>query len=168
MEIIVNPALKKKASKKNDSKSLKVININVAPTDTSLTIPIKKPQTKLSIIKELEEKASNIIVRSKKVASVSKYMPSSTQIKLHEEEGSTVAVRNLQHENDVDDFNNTMDQIAQAPPIPEIVLSPFVCMTRGQKWKPSPVKPPKLSELYDKYEVDNVADTYRYIIVYTF
>lgn len=167
MKTIVDPAPKKKASKtnkKNELKSLKVINLNVAPTDTSLTKPIKKPQTKLSIINELEEKPSNVIVRSKKVTTVLTNIPSSNHLNLQAEKGSIV---NLQCENDVDNFNNTMDQ-SQILPTPEVVLSPFVCTTRGQKWKPSPVKPPKLSELYVKYEVDNVADTYRYIIVYKF
>lgn len=76
-------------------------------------------------------------------------------------EDSTKLVENIQQENDLDNFNNTIDELNIKPPVPEIVLSPFVCTTRGQKWRPSPRKPPKLSELFDKYEDDNIADTYR-------
>lgn len=59
-----------------------------------------------------------------------------------------------------ENVHNTIDKIN--PVVPEVVLSPFVCTTRGQKWKPSPRIPPKLSELFDKYEDDNVPDKYRY------
>lgn len=77
------------------------------------------------------------------------------------QEASTKLVENVQEENDFDNFNNTIDELNIKPPVPEIVLSPFVCTTRGQKWKPSPRKPPKLSQLFNKYEDDNIADTYR-------
>lgn len=76
-------------------------------------------------------------------------------------EDSTKLVENIQKEIDLDNFNNTIDELNIKPSAPEVVLSPFVCTTRGQKWRPSPRKPPKLSELFDKYEDDNIADTYR-------
>lgn len=63
------------------------------------------------------------------------------------------------HEESVDNFNNTINPNLQDA---EVKLSPFVCTTRGQKWRPSPRKPPKLSKLFAKYEDDNIADTYRY------
>lgn len=73
---------------------------------------------------------------------------------------STILIRNQPEEpNTLGDVNITINDMK--PPIPEVVLSPYVCTTRGQKWKPSPRKPPKLSELFNKYEDDNVADNYR-------
>lgn len=74
-------------------------------------------------------------------------------------EGSTKLIRELQDETkSVEEFNTAIDDTA------EVVLSPFVCTTRGKKWRPSAVEPPKLSKLFAKYEDDNMADAYRYII----
>lgn len=76
-------------------------------------------------------------------------------------EKSTELAENLQENIDIEDFNNTIDEM-KVQPASDVVLSPFVCTTRGQKWKPSPRKPPKLSELIDKYEEDpDVADVYK-------
>jgi len=144
--------ISKKTNKINECKPLTLININVEPTDTSLTIPIKKPRINLSTIKELkelEEKSNTKTILNK--------------IKIVKEETTTLIEKenNLQEDIDVENLNNTIDDMK--PVVPEIVLSPFVCTTRGQKWKPSPRKPPKLSELYDKYEDNTVADNYRYL-----
>ncbi|XP_022166589.1 uncharacterized protein LOC111031102 isoform X2 [Myzus persicae] len=143
--------ISKKTNKTNECKPLKIINVNVEPTDTSLTIPIKKPRVNLSTIKELkeiEEKSNNKTMLNK--------------IKIVKDNSPTLIEKeknNLQEDIDVENLNNTIDEMK--PVVPEIVLSPFVCTTRGQKWKPSPRKPPKLSELYDKYEDNTVADNYR-------
>ncbi|XP_026807338.1 uncharacterized protein LOC113549980 isoform X1 [Rhopalosiphum maidis] len=142
--------ISKKTNKPNECKPLKLVNINVESTDTSLTKPIKNPRVLLSTIKELKEfeEKSNTKTILNKIKIVEDNAPTSTE-----------NVNNLQEEIDMDNFNNTIDEMK--PVVPEIVLSPFVCTTRGHKWKPSPRKPPKLSELYDKYEDNNVADNYR-------
>ncbi|XP_001946138.2 uncharacterized protein LOC100160802 isoform X1 [Acyrthosiphon pisum] len=139
-----------KISKKtNNTNEYKFVNINVEPTDTSLTIPIKKPRINLSTIKELKEEKSNTKTIMNKIKIVKDDTPT-----LIEKEN------NLQEDIDnIDNFNNTIDDMKLV--VPEIVLSPFVCTTRGQKWKPSPRKPPKLSELYDQYEDNTIADNYR-------
>jgi len=141
--------ISKKTNKTNENK---LININVEPIDTSLTIPIKKPRINLSTIKELKEfeEKSNTKTILNKIKNVKDDTPT-----LIEKEN------NLQGDIDnIDNFNNTIDEMKLV--VPEIVLSPFVCTTRGQKWKPSPRKPPKLSELYDQYEDNSIADNYRY------
>jgi len=142
--------ISKKTNKTNECKPLKLVNINVEPTDTSLTIPIKKPKIILSTIKELKE----FDEKSNTKATLNK-------IKIAKDDNPTLIEKenNLQ-EDIVENLDNTID--VMKPVVPEIVLSPFVCTTRGQKWKPSPRKPPKLSELYDKYEDNTVADNYRY------
>lgn len=78
---------------------------------------------------------------------------------------STILVRKIQDPYDIGELNNTIDEMKIKPSAvaPEVVLSPFVCTTRGEKWKPSPRKPPKLSELFDKYEDDDIADMYKYL-----
>ncbi|XP_060873238.1 uncharacterized protein LOC132947068 isoform X2 [Metopolophium dirhodum] len=141
-----------KISKKtNKTNEYKLVNINVEPTDTSLTIPIKKPRINLSTIKELkefEEKSNTKTILNK--------------IKIVKDDTPTLIEKenNLQEDVDnIDNLNNTIDEMKLV--VPEIVLSPFVCTTRGQKWKPSPRKPPKLSELYDQYEDNTIADNYR-------
>lgn len=141
-----------KISKKtNKTNEYKLVNINVEPTDTSLTIPIKKPRINLSTIKELkefEEKSNTKTILNK--------------IKIVKDDTPTLIEKenNLQEDIDnIDNFNNTIDEMKQV--VPEIVLSPYVCTTRGQKWKPSPRKPPKLSDLYDQYEDNTIADNYR-------
>lgn len=91
-----------------------------------------------------------------KTKSVTKNASMSSVYKDEISNESTKLIRNVPV---LEEHNNTIEDIL--PPAPEVVLSPFVCTTRGQKWKPSPRKPPKLSELYDKYEDDNDADTYR-------
>lgn len=140
----------KKTNNTNECKPLKVVNINVEPTDTSLIKPIQKPKIILSTIKELKEfeEKSNTETILNKIKTVNDDTPT-----LIEKEN------NLQGDMDINNFNNTIDEMK--PIVPEIVLSPFVCTTRGLKWKPSPRKAPKLSELYDKYEDDNIADNYR-------
>ncbi|CAI6363067.1 unnamed protein product [Macrosiphum euphorbiae] len=140
--------ISKKTNKSNENK---LININVEPTDTSLTIPIKKPRIMLSTIKEMkeyEEKSNTKTILNK--------------IKVVKDDTPTLIEKenNLQGDIDnIDNFNNTIDEMKLV--VPEIVLSPFVCTTRGQKWKPSPRKPPKLSDLYDQYEDNTIADNYR-------
>jgi len=166
----------KKSTNKNvnktnhESKPLKIININDAPTDTSLMTQIEKPRTKLSTIKETDEKlikSINVNVKQEMmngIKIVTNDVP--TQIEKKDdlnEEGSTKLVKVLQEDIDMDIFNNTIDKMKPTPPAPEVVLSPYVCTTRGKKWKPTPRKPPKLSELFEKYEDDNVADSYRYL-----
>lgn len=143
--------ISKITNKTNECKPLKLVNINVEPTDTSLTIPIKKPRIILSTIKELKEldEKSDTKTTMNKI----KIAIDDTPILIEKE-------NNLQGDIDEENLNNTID--VMKPEVPEIVLSPFVCTTRGQKWKPSPRKPPKLSELYDKYEDNSVADNYRY------
>jgi len=142
----------KKKNKTNECKPFKHVNINVEPTDTSLTIPIKKPRINLSTIKEMkefEEKSNTKTILNK--------------IKIVKDDTPTLIEKenNLQGDIDnIDNFNNTIDEMKVV--VPEIILSPFVCTTRGQKWKPSPRKPPKLSELYDQYEDNTIADNYRY------
>lgn len=167
--------LKQKSSKTikkktNGSQCLTVINVNAAPTDTSLTKAVKNPRAKLSTIeeiKELEDKAAKSIIINAKTKlnsfpAVSNDTTTSIKNKNIPKEVSTKLVENVQKENYTDNFNNSIDKLNTKTPVPEIVLSPYVCTTRGQKWKPSPRKPPKLSELFDKYEDDNVADTYKY------
>lgn len=143
--------ISKITNKTNECKPLKLVNINVEPTDTSLTIPIKKPKIILSTIKELKEFDEKSNTKS-----------TLNKIKIAKADTPTLIEKenNLQGDIDVENLNNTID--VMKPEVPEIVLSPFVCTTRGQKWKPSPRKPPKLSELYDKYEDNTVADNYRY------
>lgn len=144
--------ISKKTNKTNECKSFKLVKINVEPTDTSLTIPIKKPKVNLSTIKELKEfeEKSNTKTILNKIKVVKNDTPTLIEKK-----------NNLQGDIDnIDNFNNTIDEMK--PAVPEIVLSPYVCTTRGQKWKPSPCKPPKLSELYDQYEDNTIADNYRY------
>jgi len=159
-----------KKSKMNESKLLKVIDVNNTLSGTSLIKPIEKPRPKLSTIKELEEKAmySNIKAKLDREAKLNsaKTEPINITPKLVDnneisEEKSTKLVRDLLEANS-DDFNNTVNEMKPKTQIPEIVLSSFVCTTRGQKWKPSPRKPPKLSELFNKYEENNIADMYRY------
>ncbi|KAE9524738.1 hypothetical protein AGLY_014788 [Aphis glycines] len=140
--------ISKKTNKSNECKPLKLVNINDESTDTSLTKPIKKPRIILSTIKEMKEEKSN----TKKILNKIKIVKDNSPTLIENE-------NNLQEEIDMDNFNNTIDEMK--PVVPEIVLSPFVCTTRGHKWKPSPRKPPKLSELYDKYEDNNVADNFR-------
>ncbi|KAL5235269.1 hypothetical protein ACI65C_002679 [Semiaphis heraclei] len=142
--------ISKITNKTNECKPLKLVNINVEPTDTSLTIPIKKPKIILSTIKELKEFDEKSNTKS-----------TLNKIKIAKADTPTLIEKenNLQGDIDVENLNNTID--VMKPEVPEIVLSPFVCTTRGQKWKPSPRKPPKLSELYDKYEDNTVADNYR-------
>jgi len=158
-----------KKSKMNESKLLKVIDVNNTLSGTSLIKPIEKPRPKLSTIKELEEKAmyTNIKAKLDREAKLNsaKTEPINITPKLVDnneisEEKSTKLVRDLLEANS-DDFNNTVNEMKPKTQIPEIVLSPFVCTTRGQKWKPSPRKPPKLSELFNKYEENNIADVYR-------
>lgn len=154
----------KRTVKINTSTPLKTININDIPTDTSLTKPIEMLKTKLSTIKELEledktSKSTVINVKANSVKTMTSDIPKSTKNKDNLED-STVLTRELLETSSVDNFNNTVDEMKSAP-VPEIVLSPFVCTTRGQKWKPSPRKPPKLSELLDIYDDDNIADTYK-------
>ncbi|XP_025193881.1 guanylate kinase-associated protein mars [Melanaphis sacchari] len=150
MKTLKTSKVSKKTNKSNECKPLKLININVESTDTSLMKPMKKPRVILSAIKELKEfeEKSNTKTTLNKIKIVKDNAPT-----LNENEN------NLQEEIDMDNLNNTIDKMK--PVVPEIVLSPFVCTTRGHKWKPSPRKPPKLSELYDKYEDNNVADNYR-------
>lgn len=154
----------KNGIKISTSTPLKTV-INNAPTNTSLNV-IENPKTKLSTIKELEMEVSKITdVKSKSIKTMMNNIPIPTKNKDNLEE-STIYLSNLEelHEtSNVDNFNNTVDEMKLVA-VPEIVLSPFVCTTRGQKWKPSPRKPPKLSELFNKYEDDNIADTYRYYI----
>lgn len=163
IELVVNRerSLKKKSKTNMCHEPLLTININVAPTNTSLNKPVEKARAKLSTIKEikdLEENAMNSVkTKLKKTKTLKNNSSTLVESKDNIEEESTKLVRNLQ--NTVNDFNNTIDDMKPKPP--EIVLSPFVCTTRGQKWKPSPRKPPKLSELFIKYEDDNIADTYR-------
>lgn len=145
--------ISKKTNKSNECKPLKLVNINDESTDTSLTKPIKKPRIILSTIKEMKEEKSN----TKKILNKIKIVKDNAPTLIENE-------NNLQEEIDMDNFNNTIDEMK--PVVPEIVLSPFVCTTRGHKWKPSPRKPPKLSELYDKYEDDNVADNFRYTYLF--
>lgn len=166
-------------SKTNESKPLKALNINVAPTDTSLTKPVEKPRVKLSTIKEvrgLEEKATKLLnayanTKPNHVKTFKTEVPST--LATEQIEGnlndSTILVRKIQEACDVDELSNTVDEMKMKPLVPqEVVLSPFVCTTRGEKWKPSPRKPPKLSELFDKYEDDNIADTYKYLLTIIF
>lgn len=155
----------KKKSNTNESKPLKVIDLNVTPTDTSLTKPKKKPQIMLSTIKELEEKAlKSVIVNKTKLNAVSISINDTPNEDVQNVEEPTKLVENTQEKIDIDDFNNTVNDMKVQPSVPEIILSPYVCTTRGQKWKPSPRKPPKLSELHDKYEDNNIADMYRYLL----
>lgn len=128
-----------------------------------------KPRPKLSTIKEIKDLEDNAIksiakTKLKTIKTLINKPPTvaeSIEIDNFEDE-STKLIRNLQ--NTECDINNTVNEMKPKPPASEIVLSPFVCTTRGQKWKPSPRKPPKLSELLNKYEDGNIADTYRYII----
>lgn len=67
-------------------------------------------------------------------------------------------IRELQEKTkSVEEFNNTINEMLPNSSTAEVVLSPFVCTTRGKKWRPSPLKPPKLSEIFAKYE-DNSED----------
>jgi hypothetical protein len=164
--LVINATISKKKNvntkkKSNESKPLKVINLNVTPTDTSLTKPNKKPRAILSTIKELEEKAlKSMIINNTKPNTVN-ILINDTPIKdIENLEKSTEVIDNLQENIDIEDFNNTINEM-KVQQTPDIVLSPYVCTTRGQKWKPSPRKPPKISELIVKYEEDNVADVYK-------
>lgn len=108
--------------------------------------PIVAPKPKLSTITEIKEieNSGNKCVKTKNIKTLVKDSTVFIENKDNLKTESTKVVVNEQEEN------------------PGIVLSPYVCTTRGKKWKPTPVKPPKLSELLNKYEDDNVADTYRY------
>lgn len=96
-----------------------------------------------------------------------KTIDSLPSIKSHNsfKEMSTKLVELQEKSNDIEEFNNTINDMVPKTQIPEVVLSPFVCTTRGQKWRPSPRKPPKLSERFAKYENDNIADIYRYLFL---
>lgn len=136
----------------------------MTPTDTSLTKPMKKSRLILSTIKELEEKALKSIMINKAKSKKINILINDTPIEdIENLEESTKLVENLQEKIDIDDFNNTVNEMNVETSVPEVVLSPYVCTTRGKKWKPTPCKPPKLSELFDKYEDDNVADKYKYL-----
>lgn len=146
---------------------LKIISINEAPTNTSLNKPIEKTRPKLSTIKELEEKAllSNVKTKLSSIQTISIDSFPSTESHKTFKEISTKLVELQEKSNDVEEFNDTINDMVPNPQIPEVVLSPFVCTTRGQKWRPSPRKPPKLSERFAKYEDDNIADMYRYLFL---
>lgn len=130
---------------------------------------VEKPRSKLSTIKEIKEledkaiKSLNINPKTKPNSVLTASNDSEALVKNKNtlKEDSTKLVENVQYENDLHNLNTTIDELNIKPPAPEIVLSPFVCTTRGQKWRPSPRKPPKLSQLFDKYEDDNIADSYR-------
>jgi len=178
LEVVVSQTLpkNKKSTNKNvnksnhESKPLKIININDAPTDTSLMTKNEKPRTKLSTIKETDEKLiksinANVkleLMNGIKIVTNDVLQQIEKKNDLNEEE-STKLVRILQEDIDMDILNNTIDNMKPTLPAPEVVLSPYVCATRGKKWKPTPRKPPKLSELFEKYDDNNVADTYRYL-----
>lgn len=165
---------KKKVTNKNGkntnhkSKILKVIEINNEIPDTSLKTPIEIPRTKLSTIKETDEKllkSTNTGVRTKLMNGIKIKMNnvSTSNEKKDEEVESTKYVTVLQEEIDINVFNNTVDEMKPNPLVPEVVLSPYVCTTRGKKWIPPPCIPPKLSELRGKYEDNNIADLYMYL-----
>jgi len=130
------------------------------PTDTSLTKPIQKPRPKLSTIKEIKEFEDRAILSSIKTKMNLAQTTTNDDDKLKEE--PTKLIRELQDgTKSVEEFNNTINDMLPNSSTTEVVLSPFVCTTRGKKWKPSPLKPPKLSERFAKYEDDNMADAYR-------
>jgi len=153
-----------------ESKPLKIIYINDAPTDTSLMTQIEKPRTKLSTIKETEEKlikSINANVNTKLINST-KIMTNDVRTLIErkddlKEEGSTKLDEVVQENINLDIIDNTIDEVKPNPSVPEFVLSPFVCTTRGKKWIPTTCKPPKLSELFEKYENDCIADIYRHL-----
>jgi len=181
LEVVANQTLSKKklsinkkVNKTNrELKPLKVIVINDEIPDTSLKTPIAIPRTKLSTIKETEEKlikSTNATARTKLmdgINTMTNSVPITNENKSDsKEKGSTKSVRILQEEINEDNFNNTVDEMTALlksdPSVPEVVLSPYVCTTRGRKWKPSPSVPAKLSDLLGKYENDdNIADLYR-------
>ncbi|XP_050535248.1 guanylate kinase-associated protein mars isoform X2 [Daktulosphaira vitifoliae] len=147
-----------KKNNKQNEQPLQSLDINLELINTSLTKKIELPKPKLSTITEFEEKISTknevkIKKRSGKSSNTNKIMPVKNE-KIIEQETKLIS-------DPIDDLNNTVENMKATVSEAPVVLSPFVCTTRGQKWKPSPRKPPKLSELFEKYEDNNVADIYR-------
>ncbi|XP_050428746.1 guanylate kinase-associated protein mars [Adelges cooleyi] len=159
-ECIVKKKVTKSNKKSANSEPLQTININLEPTNTSLVIKKEIPKSKLSTITEIEEntaKNNETKLKKKLIHNNVKKNQSTLSIENKESiEESTKLIRNV-----IDDLDNTVNDMKHTVSETPVVLSPYVCTTRGQKWRPSPRKPPKLSELFDKYEDNSVADVYR-------